>query len=65
MSIPPDPIAREALNRAVEMVGGRERLAESLGVKSDDLVRWLSGEGHPPPAVVFAALNLVERGKRR
>lgn len=59
-----DPIPREALTRAAELAGGCERLARILDVNAGDLDRWMKGEGHPPSAVVFAALNLVERDKR-
>jgi len=62
--MPNDPIPREALSRAAELVGGRERLAQTLGVRTEDLERWIRGEAPPPPAVVFAALNLIERDKK-
>lgn len=63
-TMPQDPIPREALTRAAELAGGCERLARTLGVKAEDLDRWIKGEGRPPSAVVFAALNLIERDKR-
>jgi hypothetical protein len=59
-----DSIAREVLSRAAQMFGGCERLAGTLGVKTEELERWIAGEERPPPAVVFAALNLIEREKR-
>lgn len=65
MAVPPDPIPRDALLRAAEVMGGRERLAQTLGVKPDDLAHWMRGDTKPPPAIVFAALNLVERSRRR
>jgi len=64
MAVPPDPIPRDALLRAAEVLGGRERLAQTLGVKADELARWMRGDSSPPAAIVFAALNLVERGRR-
>jgi DNA-binding transcriptional regulator YdaS (Cro superfamily) len=63
MSLPQDPIPREALARAAEVVGGREPLARRLGVKTVDLERWIKGEGTPPSPVIFAALNLIEHSK--
>ena len=63
-TMPQDPIPREALTRAAELAGGCERLARILDVKAEDLDRWMKGEGRPPSAVVFAALNLIERDKR-
>lgn len=63
-TMPQDPIPREALARAAELAGGCERLARRLDVKPEDLDRWIKGESRPPSAVVFAALNLVERDKR-
>lgn len=64
MAVPPDPLPREVLHRAAELLGGRERLAWRLGVKPDELTRWMTGDVNPPAAVVFAALNLVERKPR-
>lgn len=60
MAVPTDPIPREVLHQAAQVLGGRERLAQRLGVKPDELTRWMTGDVNPPAAVVFAALTLVE-----
>ena len=65
MTPPDDPIPREVLSRAAELLGGHERLAERLHVELGDLLSWIAGEARPPAQVVFAALNIVEREKKQ
>lgn len=60
MSKAHDPLAREVLSRAAEVLGSRARLAERLGVSLSQLEQWLRNETPPPPKVVFAALAIVE-----
>jgi DNA-binding transcriptional regulator YdaS (Cro superfamily) len=60
MSKTHDPIPREALERAAQVLGSRKALATRLDVPLEELERWLKGDGRPPPKIVFAALALVE-----
>lgn len=59
------PISREALQRAAQVAGGWDPLAQRLGVRAQDLRRWSEGEEEAPAAVVFAALGIVEAASRR
>ena len=59
-----DSISREVLLRAAELLDGREHLAKRLAVPSGELERWMSGESVPPAAVVFTALNIIERRRQ-
>ena len=49
------------LQRAVQTLGGEERLARALGVSLAQLVEWLAGAAHPHDAAYFAALDIVAR----
>jgi hypothetical protein len=47
------------LERAVELAGGRQQLAELLHTCPEMLGKWLSGQLHPPVGKYLAALQLV------
>lgn len=47
------------LQRAAEITGGRERLANRLGVEAHSLEFWLSGRATPPERVFLAVVDLV------
>lgn len=59
------PVVR-VLRRAVQLAGGRGKLAAHLGVPGDDLTRWLCGGEEAPESVFLSAFDLVltdlERG---
>ena len=63
-SKPDDPIPREVLARAAQVLGSPKALATRLGVPLEELERWLKGEGRPPSKIVFAALAIAESGGR-
>jgi hypothetical protein len=50
------------LRLALETVGGRERLADYLGVTSHELMKWLSGAELPPFTAYCGALDVVAAG---
>ena len=47
------------LRRAVELLGS---VAEALGVRLEEVERWLAGKAALPDAPYFAALDIVARG---
>ena len=47
------------LQRACEILGGPQPLAQQLRVKPGDLVRWIDGQTLPPMDVFLAAVDLV------
>lgn len=62
----PAPVVR-VLRRAMQLAGGRAKLATHLQVPEDDLARWLSGGEEPPEPIFLLAFDLVlsdlERGR--
>ena len=44
--------------RAAEILGGRERLAEQLGVPLEVLESWASGKAVPPPEMFLRAVDI-------
>jgi hypothetical protein len=49
----------EALHRAAELLGGRDRLAIFLAVPLHRLQNWLSGREDPPYDVLAAAVDVL------
>ena len=47
------------LKRAQAIKGGRERLAESLGVHPHDLALWVSGRAFPPEPIFEKVLEII------
>jgi transcriptional regulator with XRE-family HTH domain len=61
---------RRALGRALQIVGGKDKLAVYLGTDKERLTRWLNGKGRPPVQVLqcVAALlryTMLERATRK
>jgi len=52
------------LNRALEIVGSKERLAIVLDVPAPDLERYLAGETALPHGVFIEALEIVAGGRQ-
>ena len=53
--------AKRTIERALENVGDKERLAQLLGVHTADLNRWILGKQIPPHEVFLRALDLAFR----
>ena len=53
--------AKRTIERALENVGNKERLAQLLGVDGADLNRWILGKQRPPHDVFLRALDLAYR----
>jgi hypothetical protein len=63
-------VHRRALSRAIEIVGGKDRLAVYLGAERQQLAKWLGGKARPPVQVlqcVSALLRytMLERATRK
>lgn len=48
-----------ALQKAVELAGGRRALAERLGVKAADIEKWLSGRAEVPREAFLQVVELI------
>ena len=48
-----------ALNRAMELVGGREKLAKILHVTAADLEQWIADRAKPPRDVFLRVVDLI------
>ena len=53
------------LKAAADAVYGEERLAVALGIRLEDLQRWMRNEGDPPLQVILDAFDIIEKGHRR
>ena len=50
---------RRALGRALQIVGGKDKLAVYLGTDKERLTRWLNGKGRPPVQVLQCVAALL------
>ena len=57
--------AKRTIERALENVGDKERLAQLLGADVADLNRWILGKQMPPHEVFLRALDLAFRTTSR
>jgi hypothetical protein len=48
-----------ALHRACLILGGIEQLASRLQAPKDILELWIRGDGEPPPAVFYMAIEII------
>lgn len=51
-----------ALSQAEQTLGGRQRLAEFLGVAPEKIEAWLTGEEAPPLEVFLNTLDVIADG---
>lgn len=60
-SAPPSraTVYSRTLQRACEVLGGVQRLAEHLRVAPADLALWIEGRDQPPLEVFLAAVDIV------
>lgn len=49
-------------SRAMQALGGEDKLAAALGVTLEALRSWMRGDAVPPVQVFNAALDIVARG---
>jgi CheY-like chemotaxis protein len=52
-------VAARLLRRAANIAGGAGRLAELLGVRPEELARWLAGRAFPPEPIFERALAIL------
>ena len=52
-------IYRRTLQKAAELMGGREELARELGASVAELNDWLAAKAPVPPAIFLSAVDLV------
>jgi hypothetical protein len=52
----------QALRDAARTLGGHERLAAVLKVRSEQLAAWLSGEEMPPLEAFLGSLDIIADG---
>lgn len=60
-----DSIYARTLWRALELLGGEEKLARHLRVPASELREWLTGMEVPPMAYFLMAVDVVEDAARR
>jgi hypothetical protein len=60
-----DGVHLRTLERALEAVGSKERLAIVLDVPAPELEKYLAGEMPLPHKVFIHALDIVASGQRR
>ena len=65
MKRPVDGPPRRTLERALQVVKTKERLAAALGVPLQDLESYLAGEKPVPNQAFITALEIVANGKQR
>lgn len=64
LAVEPDTY-RAALVWAAELLGGAAPLSKRLGVRMEDLTRWLAGASQPPMAVFVAVVDvLIQEGRK-
>jgi hypothetical protein len=57
---------RVAVARAVQVVGGLERLSHRLRVPVAELMRWVQGESTPPDGIFLQVIDvLIEHSGQR
>jgi hypothetical protein len=63
--VPEDSIYARTLWRALEILGGEDKLARHLRVPASELREWLTGAESPPMAYFLMAVDVVEGAARR
>ena len=48
-----------ALQKAAQLLGGREKLARILRVPSGDIGKWIADEAKPPREVFLRVIDLI------
>lgn len=52
-------VQKRALQKAIELAGGRRALAERLGVKAGDIEKWTSGRAEVPRETFLRLVELI------
>lgn len=56
-----DRIHCEILRRAAEIAGGEDKLAQHLGVSSEDMCGWVQDQATAPAGIYIIAIDLISR----
>lgn len=59
MKIVASKVYARALQKAAELLGGRRKLAERLGIPAADLERWIADGKEPPREIFLRAVDLI------
>jgi hypothetical protein len=51
----------EILRRAAEVVGGKDKLAQHLDVRADQMQKWIQGKGTARGGLYLIALDVLSR----
>ena len=54
----------KALQRAAEILGGRERLRERLGASASQFAAWIDGREPPPMDAFLVAVDVISAAAR-
>jgi hypothetical protein len=52
-------VQKRALQKAIELAGGRRALAERLGVKAGDIEKWTGGRAEVPREAFLRLVELI------
>lgn len=61
--MPGDTAYTRTMHRALETLGGAERLASELGASVAEVEAWASGLADPPPGVFLKAIDIVAQAR--
>jgi hypothetical protein len=56
-----DTVYTRTFRRAIETIGGAQRLARALGASVEEIKDWAEGHKVPPPGAFLAAIDIVAR----
>lgn len=54
-----DTVYTRTFRRAIETIGGVQRLARALGASVEETKDWAEGHQVPPPGAFLAAIDIV------
>jgi hypothetical protein len=63
--MPSDTVYTRTMRRALETLGGVERLAGALDASVADVEAWAAGLADPPPGAFLKAIDVVARNWSR
>jgi len=57
--MPGDTAYTRTFRRAIETLGGAERLARALNASVAEIETWAAGHADPPPGIFLRAIDIV------
>jgi|tagenome__1003787_1003787.scaffolds.fasta_scaffold20631611_2 hypothetical protein len=55
----PSSVHSRAVQKAAQVAGGRQALADKLGLELPDIEAWVAGERRPSMAVMLQLVDLI------